>query len=531
MFRDVWWKLRFAYLPFALLTLVVPPLYALGWWLLTQVGLDLDRDMVGFWLPGLLAFVLVEFFVDKNINKLKFSTKRNLAIFYFTVAGFALAIPIGLAHWALESKFAKITRVATAADISPDDRTSYYIVHKICMERDAERHYSTVRRNVKNDAPEDFEIYVAAPACNQRSPTVWIGLLYSAEIKDRLSVSAMEHDYRAFAAKTETVFAKDDVSKYPYFEKLGASRERRNFLRAIQSNSGLPASPVILVPRREDYVRTTDFAIRAYLWSLGIGLPLWLGMILLPALDHEKLKPRDKRDEQLQSLLISRFFRPRRNHYGAAILIDTNIAVFAIMALSGLGFTSFEAEDLISWGATYGPLDHGWGLFRLVSSLFVHDGLAHLMGNMYGLLFACIYLASVGTPIAKNGRLIFTYLFCGIAGNLASLAMHPKMVAVGASGAILGLWGVLMVLALLRDARLEGNEKAVLVNVGIFAGLTILLGFLPGIDNVAHVGGFASGCGLGFAYYLIDRNRRPAKPPRHSHKVPTENDAGYGSAD
>jgi rhomboid protease GluP len=513
LFRDVFWKLRYVFLPLALLALFVPPFYSAAIWLLEQTGLDLDSERVGLWLPGMLAFGLVEYFIQSHLSKLKFPNKGNLEGLYFLVAFIALAVPIGMAHWAAESEFATVARIVSSADISPSDRTSYYIIQKTCMEREKARAYSTVRRDARYNTPEDFEIYVTVPECSQPNPPkVWIGLFYSGEIKDRLSNSAMENEYRAFAAKTEQNFAKEDTSTFRYLERLGASRQRRNFLRAIEGKSG-PVGPVtIVVPYKEAFVRLTSTAVRAYVWSLGIGLTLWLVMILLIGLDHEKLHPLNKRDEELKSQLLSRFYRPRRNHYGPAVLIDINIAIFAAMALSGLGFVSFETDDLIAWGATSGALDHGWGLYRLVSSLFVHDGLMHLLGNMYGLFFACFYLTSVGKSIAKNSRLIFAYLFCGVIGNVAGLVVHPQMIAVGASGAIMGLWGVLAVLALLRDERLEGNEKGVLTNVGIFAGLTILFGFLlPGIDNVAHVGGFATGMALGLVFYVIDRNRGATK--------------------
>jgi hypothetical protein len=155
----------------------------------------------------------------------------------------------------------------------------------------------------------------------------------------------MDGEYREFATKSEKVFAKEDLSKYPYFERLRASRERRNFLRAIQSRGSAVSSPVILAPTKEGVVQTAGLAIRAYLWSLGVGLSLWLTMILIRVLDHEKLKLRDKRDEQLQSLLLSRFYRPRRNHYGPAVLIDIN--VLCLQSWRSLAWASLHSKPMI----------------------------------------------------------------------------------------------------------------------------------------------------------------------------------------
>lgn len=225
-------------------------------------------------------------------------------------------------------------------------------------------------------------------------------------------------------------------------------------------------------------------------------------MALTRQLDHDKLAARDGPDAKAEQFLVSMFYRPRRNLYGAAVLIDLNLLVFAAMTFSGLGFVSFEVPDLVAWGANYGPLDHGWGLLRLVSSQFVHGGLSHLLGNMYGLVFACFFLM----PIAKNARLILSYVVCGIAGSLASVFVHPTTVSVGASGAIMGLWGMLLALALLHDERIAGNEKGIFLNVGVFAGFTLLIGwFASNVDNWAHVGGFVAGILLGSVYWLVDR--------------------------
>jgi rhomboid protease GluP len=97
--------------------------------------------------------------------------------------------------------------------------------------------------------------------------------------------------------------------------------------------------------------------------------------------------------------------------------------------------------------------------------------------------------------------------------------MHPNTVSIGASGAIFGLFGMLLTLVLLGDARLSVVRSMVLVNAGIFVGLNSLIGAASaGIDNAAHVGGLVTGAVLGLGIFLAGRVQ--ASPVGHRAEAP-----------
>lgn len=179
------------------------------------------------------------------------------------------------------------------------------------------------------------------------------------------------------------------------------------------------------------------------------------------------------------------------------------------MVFSGLGVASIQADDLIAWGANYGPLLHSMGCLRLVSSQFVHAGLMHLAQNMYGLLIAGVLLQ----PVLRNWGLVMSYLACGLAGGIVSAVVHPDVFSVGASGAIMGLWGAVLVLALFNDPRISEGRTFILANGAIFVGLTLVMGMAqPGIDNAAHLGGVGLGAMIGTALLIA---RHPHAARRH----------------
>jgi rhomboid protease GluP len=133
----------------------------------------------------------------------------------------------------------------------------------------------------------------------------------------------------------------------------------------------------------------------------------------------------------------------------------------------------------------------------------------HLAGNLYGLFFAGLMLESV----IGGRRLLLAYLLAGVVGGLASIAVHPATITVGASGSIFGLFGVLLGLLLAKEARLQPVRNSLLANAAIYVGLNLLLGaFTPGVDNAAHVGGLLAG--LGLSRVLRSRDAAPGGPGR-----------------
>ncbi len=187
-------------------------------------------------------------------------------------------------------------------------------------------------------------------------------------------------------------------------------------------------------------------------------------------------------------------------------LLGINVAVFAAMLAGGVSLTSPRPEQLLHWGADFGPavlLGNEW--WRLVSSAFVHVGLLHLATNMW-----CLWnLGLLGEPLLGAGGLVAVYVLTGAAGNLLSVAAHPGLandgagaaVGAGASGAIFGLAGALIVLLKSSWLPLPPTERKKLRrNVISFAVLNFALAFGVDIghfavqfDNMAHLGGFLAG--------------------------------------
>jgi len=125
-----------------------------------------------------------------------------------------------------------------------------------------------------------------------------------------------------------------------------------------------------------------------------------------------------------------------------------------------------------------------------LSALFLHGGMTHLLMNMFSL-----YILGHSAQIYFEKRAFLAiYLFSGLIGAVASLAVHPQSVGIGASGAIFGIFGALAGFFLVHRERIEAQSKAFMKSFGMIIALNVLLGLsIPSIDMSAHIGGFVAG--------------------------------------
>ncbi len=185
------------------------------------------------------------------------------------------------------------------------------------------------------------------------------------------------------------------------------------------------------------------------------------------------------------------------------ILIGINVAVYLLMILNGASWWAPTRADILRWGANNGLLEVVYGeWWRVLTATFVHIGIIHIGTNMW-----CLWnLGLLGEPLLGALGMVAVYLFTGMAGNLLSSAVNnPAVVGAGASGAVFGIAGVLILLlnsphlpfprAELRRLRRSVIYFAV-INLAI-GGSTLLYSGGIKIDNMAHLGGFLSGMAMG----------------------------------
>jgi rhomboid protease GluP len=178
------------------------------------------------------------------------------------------------------------------------------------------------------------------------------------------------------------------------------------------------------------------------------------------------------------------------------ILIAANILFFLFSAFVSGSIVDIYNRPLLALGALNGFLVvYGGEWWRLISAMFLHGGMTHLLMNMFSLYI-------VGRPMELYFRprsYLGIYFLSGIIGGMISLIMHPQSVGVGASGAIFGIFGALGGYFLEYRRELGDQAKIIMRDFALIIGINLLLGFsVPDIDVSAHVAGMFTGLIGGF---------------------------------
>ncbi|MED6183833.1 Retinoblastoma-like protein 1 [Stylosanthes scabra] len=136
----------------------------------------------------------------------------------------------------------------------------------------------------------------------------------------------------------------------------------------------------------------------------------------------------------------------------------------------------------------------GW---RLITCMWLHGGVFHLLANMLGILIIGIRLEQ------EFGFVLIGLLFVisGFGGSLLSALFIQSNISVGASGALFGLLGG-MLSELITNWSIYDNKLAALFTLVIIIVVNLAVGILPHVDNFAHIGGFLTGFLLGFVFLI-----------------------------
>lgn len=167
-------------------------------------------------------------------------------------------------------------------------------------------------------------------------------------------------------------------------------------------------------------------------------------------------------------------------------LIAANLAMFVWEIAAG---ALADRETIIEAGALVRERVLAGEWWRLMSAMFLHGGVDHILGNL-----VVLYIVGLACEHAFGGaRTAIVYFASGIAGGLLSMAMGPGP-SVGASGAIFGVIAAVIVVLYRWQHRFYIRDKRIGFVLLVWAGWQILTGLAnPFIDNFAHLGGLAGG--------------------------------------
>jgi rhomboid protease GluP len=183
-------------------------------------------------------------------------------------------------------------------------------------------------------------------------------------------------------------------------------------------------------------------------------------------------------------------------------IVAVTIAIYALSWYMTQNAASAELRPSPAWDGIDGRVLMRLGAksvllfagqwWRLVTAVFLHAGLLHIGINIWCL----VDLGPEVESLFSTAKFVVMYLVTGVAGFLLSAVWNPLVLSVGASGAVLGLIGVLIGTSL-HHGGLGKDYRRQLWRWVIYI---LIFGLLPfsGVDNAAHIGGLVIGCILGY---------------------------------
>lgn len=485
-------------------------------WLLTiQFPLiAISEDLWSLWFPLFLSWIPIFIWLKPRFEVLSSNAfeDRRRSLFVFISWGL-----VGSMLFVSQSYFTtatgKLSNLTSIDETKSLEKSRYFRIENLSVDKHRGGTYTDFRVSGRHRENLKIDIYYAYPIISnssnelQSTPKIWYGVKFHDQINNRLAQEEKEKLIIRFHKKCARLIKRFDFNEFDHLEKKPKSNIRANYYRAIEKsiNQSVDNSFIIFEPIQSKF---EDRNGEKFMWifrSFGIGMAIIMLLLLWPGYseeEYQKFKSGKKsKNDDLIDLL--KFLIPKDHHYVTSIILNLNLLVFIIMVFSGVDPFSPNGAELLEWGANRRDETMSGDWWRLITSMFVHSGIMHLVLNMFSLLIASFFIE----PLLGRKDFAILYIIAGIFGSVASIIWFHNTISVGASGAIFGIFGALLGL-LSTDAYPKESKKLILWLSGLFVGINLLMGLTGGIDNAAHIGGLVSGAGIGVLLYNNSKTKK-----------------------
>jgi rhomboid protease GluP len=476
--------------------------------------IDIKEEVWCLWLPMGLPWIPILIWLRPRFRILTFKKDNDNGRFFFQFlsAGTIIACLLVSQNY-LTTATGQLKQLSTIKDIEKTEKSRYYKLENFAVAPYFGGSYTDFRQSGKYNQYLNFDIYFVTPILGDTSekinkiPKYWYGVNFKEQISNKISAEEKEKKYELFYNECIDEMTKYDFHSLDHFERKPTSDDRQNYLKAIESRikHRTDDSFIVLEPIQEKFEKRNGNKFAWIFGSFGIGFCVLLFALIWPGYsESEKNRflsgKKPKQDDLVDAL---NYLVPKGDHFATSIILDLNILVFLIMVFSGINFISPNGRELLEWGANRRLETTSGEWWRLLTSMFLHGGIMHLLLNISGLVIAAIFVE----PLLGRKNYFILYFLSGLFGSLASIWWYPNTISVGASGAIFGLYGAILGL-LSTNAFPDGGKRGVLIFIGIYVGINLLWGLTGGIDNAAHIGGLLSGALIGLVLYRFNTGQK-----------------------
>ncbi len=500
-------KFKEIYLPFLCIAVVTIVFYTtFRWFLATKLGLSLlKEELLNFWIPFILPWFPILIGLRKRIRILAIKDSRgNGYFFYQLIMVVSIAIPLVIAQDYIQKATFNLISIENINEIEQHPNEKYFEISTFQIDKNNSLPYTTSRTSGRNNEQLTFYTYIASPFKNNKN--IWYGITYSKNISNHIDNAQKSIEHKNFLTTITNKFHKYNFQNVTYFEKLGYSDKNDGFLEAIYQKELKVSTkkPIILIPKTVPFEQNHDNSLSWFFTAFLLGNLVVLVLIFIPKLDEKEIS-NFKENKPLQNDELKDFLHllnPKGSNKGTAILLLINILVFIALLFYGLNIISPTPKELLEVGGIRKLEVLNGEYWRVFTSIFIHSGIMHLLMNFLALVLSGTLLENVLGSV----KLIVSFIICGVLASFASIYWHDHTISVGASGAIFGLFGILLVFTIFKIYNTD-MRKITWPLLAIYGGISIFFIFLGGIDNAAHFGGLLTGCILGGFFILFNKKQ------------------------
>lgn len=181
------------------------------------------------------------------------------------------------------------------------------------------------------------------------------------------------------------------------------------------------------------------------------------------------------------------------------ILIALNILIYLVSVIKARNLFEIDIYTLANMGAKVNVLINDGEVWRFITAAFLHGGLVHIGFNMMALKVIGIQVEQ----IYGWKKYLIIYFSSALGGTILSYMFSPQSISVGASGAVFGLLGAMLVFGV---SKKDVIGKSFMMNIIEVIVLNVIIGIsVPNIDNFGHFGGLILGGLTALIFYWLDK--------------------------
>ncbi|MDE1190623.1 MAG: rhomboid family intramembrane serine protease [Arachidicoccus sp.] len=520
-------KLQKVILPFIIITVLFVICFTfLNWFLIIRNKMfDVSQRFVATDLAFVFAWIPILIWLRKYIAKLHIPKVNNYYFLFFwqLLAAVLMMFCAKYSQQLLLIKLHGYKAVTYPQESDKYENTDYFFIQKYFLDTAVHPAFRTVvQDNVSADSA-DLTICICSPMYKNSNDTVnhladyWLAVQYVKKVSSNISEESVPFLLKDYDKECEKLFQKEIRSGIGFYERIDNKSYLSEALDDAADKAHLDVTGsdrIFFIPHAESYRSTVAVAQVKIAYIFFASVIIWILAVAFVSF-KENITENNPESDYLpypeRKNYVARFFEfiyIKENYVATPWILYLNSFMFVAVLFSFTGFFSFPVYILYNYGGNLGFVTiNGHQYWRLFTYGFIHQGLFHFVSNMF---FLVIIGKSLEAMIGKT-KMILLYGAALIFSGMVSAYHNWNSVAVGASGAIMGLFSAFYVLVLTKSTQQKISALFIWA-LGIYIIINFSLGFtVKGIDNAAHIGGLIAGIIIGTIYlpFVRKKNKQP----------------------